>query len=83
MSAFHALDAVSSPVWLPASEGWTGFVKPFWFGANANGPSSEATLKVMSKHAVSGYGWQQGGQGHFFCHSPADTTMRATSHVSV
>lgn len=50
------------PVWSPEAQGWTGYVKPFWFGANPNGATSHATLELMSKHAVAGYGWQQGGQ---------------------
>ena len=31
-----------------------------WFGANATGLDSEATLALIARHAVGGYGWQQG-----------------------
>lgn len=51
------------PVWPPLAAGWTGFVKPFWFGANANGLQPEATLALMARHAVAGFGWQQGHAG--------------------
>ena len=47
--------------WYPAAQGWTGKIKPFWFGANHTGLDSEATLALMSKHSVAGYGWQTGG----------------------
>ena len=49
--------------WYPAAQGWTGKIKPFWFGANHTGLDSEATLALMSKHSVAGYGWQTGGAG--------------------
>ena len=47
--------------WFPATEGWTGKIKPFWFGANHTGLDSEETLALMAKHSVAGYGWQTGG----------------------
>jgi hypothetical protein len=50
-------------IWPPLAQGWTGFVKPFWFGANANGLQSEETLALMARHAVAGFGWQQGHTG--------------------
>jgi hypothetical protein len=43
--------------------GYTGYIKPFWFGANASGLDSDDTLALISRHAVAGYGWQQGGGG--------------------
>ena len=51
------------PAWTPSLMGWTGFVKPFWFGANSSGLDSDATLALMARHAVAGYGWQQGHTG--------------------
>ena len=49
--------------WPPSAAGWTGFVKPMWFGANASGLDSDETLALMARHAVAGYGWQQGHPG--------------------
>ena len=50
--------------WFPSVEGWTGKIKPFWFGANHTGLDSETTLALMAKHSVAGYGWQTGGAAH-------------------
>lgn len=55
--------APAVPVWPPAAAGWTGFIKPTWFGANASGLDSPATLALLARHAVAGYGWQQGHAG--------------------
>jgi hypothetical protein len=49
--------------WPPLVAGWTGFIKPFWFGANSNGLQPEGTLALMARHAVAGFGWQQGHPG--------------------
>ena len=49
--------------WSPTTAGFTGKIKPFWFGANHTGLDSEATLALMAKHSVTGYGWQTGGAG--------------------
>lgn len=51
------------PAWAPTVAGFTGYIKPFWFGANTSGLDSEATLALIARHAVGGYGWQQGGGG--------------------
>lgn len=53
--------APALPAWPPSASGWTGRVKAFWFGANATGLDSDETLALLSRHAVAGYGWQQGG----------------------
>ena len=37
-----------------------GKPKVFWFGANSSGLDSPATLALLARHAVSGYGWQTG-----------------------
>ena len=50
-------------VWPPLAAGWTGRVKSMWFGANASGLDSDETLALMARHAVAGYGWQQGHEG--------------------
>lgn len=52
-----------APAWFPTTEGWTGKIKTFWFGANHTGLDSEATLALMARHSVAGYGWQTGGAG--------------------
>lgn len=52
---------VRPAAWFPTTEGWTGKIKPFWFGANRTGLDSVATLALMAKHSVVGYGWQTGG----------------------
>ena len=58
----HAdLDEGKTAAWFPTAEGWTGKIKPFWFGANHTGLDSVATLALMAKHSVVGYGWQTGG----------------------
>lgn len=50
------------PAWPPTLAGWsTGLIKPMWFGAGAGPLRPEATLGLMARHAVAGYGWQQGG----------------------
>ena len=49
--------------WAPTTTGYTGFIKPFWFGANASGLDNDDTLALIARHAVGGYGWQQGGGG--------------------
>ena len=60
----HALPQPSNKAsWFPSVEGWTGKIKPFWFGANHTGLDSEATLALLAKHSVAGYGWQTGGAG--------------------
>lgn len=51
------------PVWLPAAAGWTGSIKPTWFGANSSGLDSASTLALQARHAVAGYGWQTGHAG--------------------
>ena len=55
--------APSLPAWLPAAGGWSGRAKPTWFGANASGLDSPSTLALLARHAVAGYGWQQGHAG--------------------
>jgi hypothetical protein len=50
-------------VWPPLAAGWTGFVKAMWFGANSSGLDSDDTLALMARHAIAGYGWQQGHEG--------------------
>lgn len=49
--------------WPPAVVGYTGFIKPFWFGANSSGLDCPETLALIGRHSVAGYGWQQGGGG--------------------
>jgi hypothetical protein len=49
-------------VWPPLAAGWTGTIKPMWFGAGVTLQSDE-TLALMSRHAVAGFGWQQGHPG--------------------
>lgn len=34
-----------------------------WFGANTSGLDSPDTLSVIARHAIGGYGWQQGTEG--------------------
>jgi hypothetical protein len=57
---FAAAADASALAWPPASAGWTGFVKPAWFGSNTSGLDSDATLALMARHAVAGYAWTQG-----------------------
>lgn len=40
--------------WPASAEGYTGKVKPFWFGANASGLDSDETLALIAKHTVGG-----------------------------
>ena len=51
------------PVWPPAVKGFQGKIQAFWFGANASGLDSPETLELLARHAVAGYGWQQGHTG--------------------
>eukprot|EP01116_Phalansterium_solitarium_P013693 TRINITY_DN31098_c0_g1_i1.p1 TRINITY_DN31098_c0_g1~~TRINITY_DN31098_c0_g1_i1.p1 ORF type:complete len:426 (+),score=102.24 TRINITY_DN31098_c0_g1_i1:301-1578(+) len=46
------------PVW-PVS-GWGVPLPAMWFGANTSGFDSPETLALLSRHAVAGFGWQQG-----------------------
>lgn len=62
-SGWQPQPAPAPPAWLPTTTGWTGFIKPFWFGANASGLDSADTLALISRHAVGGYGWQTGHPG--------------------
>ena len=55
--------APAVPVWPPAAAGWGGKLKPTWFGANASGLDVDETLALLARHAVAGYGWQQGHAG--------------------
>ncbi len=57
----HPPAAKSTASWAPSLQGWTGKIKTFWFGANHTGLDSEATLALMARHDVAGYGWQTGG----------------------
>eukprot|EP00040_Diaphanoeca_grandis_P023212 m.125889 g.125889 ORF g.125889 m.125889 type:complete len:421 (+) comp29163_c0_seq1:61-1323(+) len=52
--------ALNPARWIPSEQGYTGFIKPVWFGANSSGLDSEAQLALMAKFAVAGYGWQTG-----------------------
>jgi hypothetical protein len=56
-----------------------GFVSlpVMWFGANTSGLDSAATLALIAKHRVGGYGWQQ-GTGNL---SPADNLGRGEVHL--
>jgi len=47
-------------LWLPSSRGYTEQPKVFWFGANSTGLDSESNLALLARHAVAGYGWEQG-----------------------
>lgn len=58
--AAPAASAAAPPVWPPSARGWTGFIKPAWFGANTSGLDSDATLALVARHAVAGYAWEQG-----------------------
>jgi hypothetical protein len=40
--------------WPPAAAGFTGYIKPFWFGANSSGLDSLDTLALIGRHAVGG-----------------------------
>ena len=51
----------STASWYPSKEGWTGKIKPFWFGATHRGLESDDVLSLMARHNVAGYGWQTGG----------------------
>jgi len=51
----------STASWFPTKQGWTGFIKPFWFGATHSGLDGDNVLTLMAKHSVAGYGWQTGG----------------------
>jgi len=51
-----------SAVWYPSTLPW-GKPKVFWFGANSSGLDNTDTLALLSRHAVSGYGWQTGHPG--------------------
>jgi hypothetical protein len=68
--AFATASAPTPPAsrasWGPSAQGWTGKIKPFWFGANSStaGLDNDATLALMAKHTVAGYGWQTGGADH-------------------
>lgn len=49
-----------------------------WFGANETGLDSADTLALVGKHALSGYGWQQGIQTHGNRHSEIAQAEAAT-----
>lgn len=48
-------DVRDAALWPATTEGFTGKVKTFWFGANESGLDSEETLALIAKHTVGGY----------------------------
>eukprot|EP01051_Picozoa_sp_SAG22_P025644 SAG22_NODE_7701_length_716_cov_0.854133_1_plen_203_part_01 len=51
---------VAGTTWQPEAEGYTGRIKPFFFGADSSGLDSDEELSLLARHAVAGFGWQTG-----------------------
>ena len=57
-AAHFAGRKVSPPAW-PITDGFER-LPTLWFGANASGLDSAATLALIGRHSMGVYGWQQG-----------------------
>jgi hypothetical protein len=68
----------SAPLPWPVQDGYDR-LPVMWFGANTSGLDSQATLELIARHRVGGYGWQQ-GTGTL---QPKDNLGRGEVHLSM
>jgi hypothetical protein len=79
-AALAVLPAVAHARVLPPPWPYDGFAHfpTLWFGANASGLDNETTLALVARHALAGYGWQQGTNATGFRHCEAQGAAAAT-----